>query len=136
MMLKVKPVFSGFNKPGEIVSEADGVYMLEGDGIDLGCNLVIQEEIQKPSLLEFEIRGKIEKKVPWARLRVEIFDLKDMDVPATSYEDDYLTVDMNAKLFKHLSFPILGISKIPHRIQFMVVGSAKSKLEIKNVILR
>ncbi len=136
MMLKVKPVFSGFNKPGEIVSEADGVYMLEGDGIDLGCNLVIQEEIQKPSLLEFEIRGKIEKKVPWSRLRIEIFDLKDMEVPATSYEDDYLTVDLSSKIFKHLSFPILGISKIPHRIQFMVVGPAKSKLEIKNVILR
>ncbi|MDI6731720.1 MAG: hypothetical protein QME05_03985 [Candidatus Margulisbacteria bacterium] len=136
MLLKVKPVFSGFNKPGEKVTEVDGVYILEGEGVDIGCNLVIQEEIKKPSLLEFEIRGKINKKVPWARLRIEIFDLKNVDEPAESYEDNYLTVDLSPKVFKHLSFPILGIVKIPHRVQFMVVGPAKSKLEIKNVVLR
>lgn len=135
-MLKVKPVFSGFNKSGEKVSEVGGVYILEGEGVDLGCNLVIQEEINQPSLLEFEIRGKIDKKIPWARLRIEIFDLQNVNEPAESYEDNYLTVDLSPKVFKRLSFPILGIVKVPHRVQFMVVGPAKSKLEIKNVSLR
>lgn len=135
-MLKVKPEFAGFGKPGEKVSEKGGVYILEGKGTDLGCNLVINEEIASPSLLEFEIRGKIEKQVPWARLRIEIFDLDKVDEPATSYEDDYLTIELDEKNFKHLSFPVLGIVKVPHRVQFMVVGPTETILEIKNVVLR
>ena len=103
---------------------------------DLGCNLVIMEEIVNPSLLEFEIRGKIEKKASWARLRIELFDRDNINEAATSYEDDYLTVDLNPNTFRHLSFPVLGIAKFPHRVQFMIVGPAKSKLEIKNVVLR
>ena len=135
-MLKLKPVFSGFGKSGERVEEKNGSYILEGEGTDIGCNMVIQEEMLSPSLLEFEIRGKIEKHKPWARLRVEIFNNAKDKQPATSYEEEYLTVDLNPKNFKHLSFPILGIVKTPHRVQFMVVGPSKSRLEIKNVCLR
>jgi hypothetical protein len=135
-MITVKPLFGGFGKPGEKVSEENGVYCLEGEGTDIGCNLVIQEEIVRPSLLEFEIRGRVDKKAAWARLRIELFELSSLKEPATSYEDDYLTVDLSPDHFKHLSFPILGIVKVPHRVQFMVVGPAKSKLEIKNVCLR
>jgi hypothetical protein len=135
-MIKVKPLFAGFEKPGEKVSEENGVYTLEGEGTDIGCNLVIMEEMSKPSLLEFDIRGNIEKKEAWSRLRIEIFDKEKVDEPATSFEDDYLTVDLSADNFKHLSLPVLGIAKSPHRVQFMIVGPSKSKIEIKNVILR
>lgn len=136
MLHKLKPTFGGFNKPGEKTVEKDGVYCFEGEGTDIGCNLVLNEEIMRPSLLEFEIRGKITKKAAWSRLRIEIFDLKDTDVPATSYEDEYLTVDLHPKEFRHFSFPVLGIVQVPHRIQFMVVGPASSVIEIKNVTLR
>jgi len=135
-MQKLMPIFSGFGKPGEKVSEKNGVYTLEGEGADLGCNLVIREELEKPSLLELDIRGRIEKKEPWARLRIEIFDLKNLDEPATSFEDEYLTVELDPHHFRHFSLPILGIVKVPHRVQFMVVGPARSKIEIKNVVLR
>jgi len=136
MMLKVKPTFSGFGKPGEKASEKKGIYILKGEGTDIGCNLVINEEIPTPSLLEFEIRGKINKKEPWSRLRIEIFDLDNTEEAATSFEDEYLTIELEAKNFKHLSLPVLGIVKTPHRVQFMVVGPSKSTLEIKNVVLR
>lgn len=135
-MHRVKPEFSGFGKPGEKVSEKNGVYVLEGEGLDLGCSLIIQEEIKAPSLLEFDIRGRIEKEVPWNRLRVEIFDRGSPSKPATSYEDEYLTVELDPDDFKHLSLPVLGIVKSPQKVQFMVVGPAKSVLEIKNVVLR
>jgi hypothetical protein len=69
-------------------------------------------------------------------LRIELFDHDNLNEAATSYEDDYLTVDLHPHNFRHLSFPVLGIVKRPHRIQFMIVGPAKTKIEIKNVVLR
>ena len=135
-MIKVRPLFGGFGKPGEKISEENGVYTFEGEGTDIGCNLVIMEELSKPSLLEFEIRGSIDKQAAWNRLRIEIFDRDKQDEPATSFEDEYLTVELNPDNFRHLSLPILGITKNPHRIQFMVVGPAKSRIDIKNVVLR
>jgi hypothetical protein len=135
-MIKVKPLFGGFGKPGEKVSEENGVYTLEGEGIDIGCNLVIQEEMETPSLLEFDLRGQIEKKESWVRLRIEIFDRDNLDAPATSFEDEYLTVELDPGNFRHLSLPVLGIVKNPHRVQFMIVGPSHSRLEIKNVVLR
>jgi len=135
-MRKLKPIFSGFGKPGEKVSERKGIYILEGEGTDLGCNLLIKEEIKSPSLLEFDLRGKIEKQTPWSRLRIEIFDRENENEPATSFEDEWLTVELDPHNFRHLSLPILGIVKIPHRIQFMIVGQAQSRIQIKNVVLR
>jgi hypothetical protein len=135
-MIKVKPLLGGFGKRGEKISEENGVYTLEGDGTDLGFNLVIMEEMKTPSLLEFEIRGSIEKKAAWSRLRIEIFDHSNVNEPATSFEDHYLTVELGSDHFRHLSLPVLGIVKKPHRVQFMVVGPARSKIEIKNVVLR
>ena len=134
--MKNKARFYGFSKKGENVYEKDGIYVLSGEGTDLGCNLVLSEEIPNPSILELEIKGEIEKEAPWSRLRVEIFDRSNLEVAATSYEDAYLTLDLSPDQFKKHSFPILGIVKNPHRIQFMVVGPARSKLEIKNVLLR
>lgn len=134
--MNIKSTFTGFNKPGEQVSEKDGVYCLTGQGTDLGCVLELEEEIPKPSLLEFEVKGSIEKEVPWARLRIEIYDKDKPDQPATSYENEYLPIDLDPNNFKHLSLPILGIVKTPWKVQFMVVGPAKSKLEIKSVSLR
>ncbi|OGC25575.1 hypothetical protein A2291_03745 [candidate division WOR-1 bacterium RIFOXYB2_FULL_42_35] len=136
MLKNIKTVFSGFGKAGEKVSQQDGVYTLEGEGTDIGCNIVLLDEMPTPSLLEFEVRGKLDKKEDWTRLRVEIFDCSNLSEAATSYEDDYLTVDLDPKNFKHMSFPILGIVKKPHRVQFMVVGPSHSRLEIKNVCLR
>lgn len=135
-MIKVKPLLGSFGKPGEKVSEQDGIYCLEGEGTDIGFNLVIMEEMKRPSLLEFEIRGKITKQQEWARLRIEVFEHDNLETPATSFEDEYLTVELNADRFRHLSLPVLGIVKKPHRVQFMVVGPAYTKLEIKNVMLR
>jgi len=135
-MLNLKPVFSGFGKPGENVSEKNGAYVLIGNGTDLGCNLLIQEEIANPSMLELDIRGEIKKGAPWTRLRIEIFDKDRPDEPATSFENEYLTVDLDPDNFKRLSLPVLGIVKSPQKIQFMVVGPAESRLEIKNVCLR
>ncbi|MDD5382440.1 MAG: hypothetical protein PHH60_02165 [Candidatus Margulisbacteria bacterium] len=135
-MINVKPMFGGFGKPGEKVSEENGVYTIEGEGTDIGCNLVIMEEIQSPSLLEFDIRGAIEKQEAWARLRIEVFDRANQNEPATSFEEEYLTIELSPQNFKHLSLPVLGIVKSPQKVQFMVVGPAKSKLEIKNVSLR
>ena len=134
--MKLKPVFSGFGKPGEQVIEKDGVYCLSGKGTDLGCYLLIQEEIKNPSILELEIRGKIEKQAPWARLRIEIYDRERPDEAATSFENEYLKLELHEKFFKHLSFPVLGIVKSPSKVQFMVVGPANSRLEIKNVSIR
>jgi len=98
--------------------------------------LIIQEEIKRPSLLELEVRGEIIKKSEWTRLRIEIFDRDKPDVPATSFENDYLTVDLDSKAYHHFSFPVLGIVKAPYKVQFMVVGPADIKLEIKNVCIR
>lgn len=135
-MLNLKPIFSGFGKPGEEVSEDNGTYVLIGNGTDLGCNLLIQEEIANPSMLELDIRGEIEKGAPWTRLRIEIFDKDRPDEPATSFENEYLTVDLDPDNFKRLSLPVLGIVKSPQKVQFMVVGPAESRLEIRNVSLR
>jgi|GEM_PF-1072675 len=136
MIHRVKPLLGRFGKAGEKISEQDGVYRLEGEGTDIGFNLVITEEIKQPSLLEFEIRGNINKQADWARLRIELFDKDNLEDAATSYEDEYLTVELDEKEFRHLSFPILGIVKKPHRVQFMVVGPANTFIEVKNVVLR
>lgn len=135
-MIKVKPLFGGFGKQGEKISEQGGIYTLEGTGTDIGCNLVLQEEITNPSMLELEVRGEIKKGSEWARLRIEIFDREKPEEPATSFENEYLPLDLNQDNFKHLSFPILGIVKSPFKIQFMIVGPAESKLEIRNVAIR
>lgn len=135
-MREIKPIFSGFGKPGEKAAEEKGIYILEGEGTDLGWNLLIQEEMKSPSLLEFDLRGKIDKKEPWSRLRIEIFDRSNAEVPATSFEDEYLTIELDPENFRHLSLPILGIVKSPERVQFMIVGPAHSRIEIKNVLLR
>ena len=134
--MRVKPLFGGFGKAGEKVSEENGIYSLEGKGTDIGCNLVLQEEIVHPSLLELEIRGSIKKDAEWARLRIEIFDRNKPHEPATSFENDYLPISLSEEHFKHLSFPILGIIKSPLKVQFMVVGPAKTHLEIRNVCIR
>lgn len=134
-MRKLKPIFSGFGKPGEKVAKKKGVYILSGKGTDLGCNFLFREKIENPSILELEIKGKIEKEVPWSRLRIEIFD-KDKPTPATSFENEYLTVELNPDTFQHLRFPILGIVRNPEKVQFMVVGPARSYLEIKNICIR
>jgi hypothetical protein len=135
-MKKLKPIFSGFGKAGEKVSEKNGVYTLIGKGTDLGCNLILQEEIDNPSLLELEIRGRINKEAPWSRLRIEVFDKEKPEEPATSFENEYLTVELSPDRFQRLSLPVLGIVRSPSKIQFMVVGPAESKLEIKNVSIR
>jgi hypothetical protein len=135
-MIKMKPKFSAFGKPGEKVSEKDGIYVLEGRGADLGCNLVFQEDILRPSILELEVRGKIEKEADWARLRIEIYDKGNPNEPADSFEGDYLNLDLREDTFQKLSFPVLGILKCPTKIQFMVVGPAKTRLEIKNVSIK
>ena len=54
----------------------------------------------------------------------------------TSFEEEWLTVELDPQNFRRLSLPILGIVKSPERVQFMVVGQAHSRLEIKNVLLR
>jgi hypothetical protein len=134
--MKNKPLFSGFGKPGEKIEERPESYYLSGKGTDLGCVLEVREEIKNPSLLELEIKGTIEKQEHWTRLRIEIFDKGDLNVPATSFEEDYLTKDVSADLFKKFSFPVLGIVKKPWKVQIMVVGPSESDLEIRNVHLR
>lgn len=135
-MMQVRPLFGGFGKAGEKVSEENGVYSLEGRGTDIGCNLVLQEEIIHPSLLELKIRGEIKKEAEWTRLRIEIFDRNRPHEPATSFENDYLPLNLSAEHFTPLSFPILGIIKSPLKVQFMVVGPARTRLEIKDVCIR
>ena len=131
-----KPKFSGFGKPGERVEEKPESYYLSGKGTDLGCVLEVREEIKNPSLLELEIKGTIEKEQHWTRLRIEIFDKDKPDVPATSFEEDYLTKDVSPEVFKKFSLPVLGIVKCPHKVQVMVVGPSETDLEIRNVHLR
>jgi len=131
-----KPLFSGFGKPGEKIAEKQESYFLSGKGTDLGCVLEVREEIKNPSLLELEIKGKIEKQQHWSRLRIEIFDKENLEIPATSFEQDYLTKDVSAEVFKKFSFPVLGIVKKPWKVQIMVVGPSESDLEIRNVHLR
>lgn len=132
-MQKLKPIFAGFGKSGEKVREEDGVYIMDGKGTDIGCNLILQKEINSPSILELEIRGTIDKESQWARLRIEIFDRENPEHPSTSFENEYLPLELNKEKFSRLSFPILGIVRSPSKIQFMVVGPAKSHLEIRNV---
>src|SRR3989338_7758420 len=108
--------FSGFGKPGERVEEKRETYFLSGKGTDLGCVLEVREEIKNPSLLEVEIKGSIVKGAEWARLRFEVFDKSNLNVPATSFEDDYLMEGLNPDLFKKYDFPILGIVKKPHKV--------------------
>lgn len=135
-MRKPKPIFSGFGKPGEKVEEKKECYLLSGKGTDLGCVLEVREEINKPSLLELEIRGKIVKGAPWSRLRIEVFDKGNQVIPATSFEEQYLMEGLFPDHFKSYSFPILGIVKRPHKVQIMVVGPSETNLEIHNVHLR
>jgi hypothetical protein len=131
-----KPVFSGFGKPGEKIEEKQESYFLSGKGTDLGCVLEVREEIKNPSLLEVEVKGSIEKGALWTRLRFEVFDRGNLQIPATSFEDGYLMDDLSADYFKQYSFPILGIVKRPYKVQIMVVGPSESNLEIRNVHLR
>jgi hypothetical protein len=135
-MRKKKPVFSGFGKPGEKVEEKHEIYFLSGKGTDLGCVLKVREEIKNPSLLELEVKGTIAKGAGWSRLRVEVFDKGKLQVPATSFEDDYLMEGISPDHFKSFSFPILGIVKRPLKVQIMVVGPSETNLEIRNVHLR
>jgi hypothetical protein len=135
-MEKMHPLFSGFGKPGEEVSETDGVYKLVGKGVDIGCNLVFQEDILRPSILELEVKGKIVKGEEWVRLRIEIYDKSKPNEPADSFESDYLSLDLSEDIFKKISFPILGIVKCPSKVQFMIVGPSETRLEIKNVSIR
>ena len=134
--MNLKSQLAGFGKAGEQVSVENKVYTLSGSGVDLGFKLVIEEEIRRPSLLELDIRGLIKKEVDWSRLRIEIYDKDNQEIPATSFEDDYLRLELDPNEFKHLSLPVLGIVKTPYKVQFMVVGPAETKLEIKNVSLR
>jgi len=134
-MQKKKPVFSGFGKPGERVEEKPDSYSLSGKGTDLGCVLEVKEEIHRPSLLAFEVRGTIRKEQPWSRLRVEVFDKDKPDFPATSFEDSFLMDGISNDHFKKFSFPILGIVKQPHKVQIMVVGPSETSLQIRNVHL-
>ena len=135
-MNEKKPKFSGFGKPGEKVEEKAEIYYLSGKGTDIGCVMEVREEIKNPSLLEFEIKGRIEKQQHWTRLRIEICDKDRPDIPATSFEEDYLTKDVSAEVFKNFSFPVLGIVKRPWKVQIMVVGPSETDLEIRNVRLR
>lgn len=134
--MKKRPTFSGFGKPGEKVAELPEQYLLSGKGTDLGCVLLVNEEIERPSLLELEIRGTLKLGAPWSRLRIEVFDKKEPNFPATSFEDAYLMDELSADLFKHLSFPILGIVKRPAKVQIMVVGPSETNLEIRGIHLR
>lgn len=134
--MHLKSSLAGFGKQGESVSEKNKVYTLAGHGVDLGFKLVIEEELKRPSLLECDIRGEIKKEVDWARLRVEIYDKDKPTEPATSFENDYLDIELDPVEFRHLSLPVLGIVKTPYKVQFMVVGPAETKLEVKNVSLR
>ncbi|MBN3033695.1 MAG: hypothetical protein JW873_06335 [Candidatus Saganbacteria bacterium] len=134
--MKKKPLFSGFGKPGEKAEEKQESYFLSGKGTDLGCVLEVREEIKNPSLLEVEVRGGIEKGAPWTRLRFEVFDRSNVNLPATSFEDAYLMEELSTDYFKPYSFPILGIVKHPFKVQIMVVGPSESNLEIRNVHLR
>ncbi|MDD5593244.1 MAG: hypothetical protein PHG97_00705 [Candidatus Margulisbacteria bacterium] len=131
-----KPIFSGFGKPGEKIEERPESYFLSGKGTDLGCVLEVGEEIKNPSLLEVEVKGNIEKGAAWTRLRFEVFDRDRLQVPATSFEEDYLMEGLSSDYFKSYSFPILGIVKRPFKVQIMVVGPSESNLEIRNVHLR
>lgn len=131
-----KPLFSGFGKSGERVAERQESYFLSGKGTDLGCVLEVREEIKNPSLLEVEVKGSVEKGAAWTRLRFEVFDKSNRDIPATSFEENYLMEDLSADYFKPYSFPILGIVKHPAKVQIMVVGPSESNLEIRNVHLR
>ena len=134
-MVKSKPLFSGFGKPGEQVEERPDTYNLTGNGTDLGCVLEIREEIKRPSLLTLEVLGSIKRGQPWSRLRIEIFDKEKPDTPATSFEDEYLMEGLSPEHFKPLSFPILGIVKQPYKVQIMVVGPSETSLQIRNVHL-
>ncbi len=134
-MQRKKPVFSGFGKPGERVEEKEEAYSLSGKGTDLGCVLEVKEEIRRPSLLAFEARGTIRREQPWSRLRVEVFDKGRPEVPATSFEDEFLMDGLSTEHFKKFSFPILGIVKQPSKVQIMVVGPSETSLQIRNVHL-
>ncbi|MFA4844582.1 MAG: hypothetical protein WC632_06515 [Candidatus Margulisiibacteriota bacterium] len=134
--MKKKPTFSGFGKPGEKVEELPEQYLLSGKGTDLGCVLLVNEEIERPSLLELEVRGQLKLGAPWARLRIEVFDKGEPNIPATSFEDEYLKEGLSAENFKHFSFPILGIVKHPAKVQIMVVGPSETDLEIRHIHLR
>ncbi|MFA6431705.1 MAG: hypothetical protein WCV91_04935 [Candidatus Margulisiibacteriota bacterium] len=134
-MLK-KPIFAGFGKAGEKVKETAESYFLSGKGTDLGCVLLVQEEIKNPSLLEMEAKGEIKLGAPWARLRIEIFDKTNPELPATSFEDSFLMDDMSKNNFKRFSLPILGIVKHPLKVQVMIVGPSETNLEIRNIHLR
>lgn len=131
-----KPKFSGFGKPGERIEEKPECYFLSGKGTDLGCVLEVREEIKNPSLLEVEIKGKIDKGAAWTRLRFEVFDRGSNQAPATSFEENYLMDGLSPDHFKSYSFPILGIVKHPAKVQIMVVGPAAANLEIRRVHLR
>ncbi|MFA6169181.1 MAG: hypothetical protein WCW67_05580 [Candidatus Margulisiibacteriota bacterium] len=135
-MAAKKPIFAGFGKPGEQVEEKQEAYYLSGKGTDLGCVLLVQEEIKNPSLLELEIKGYINKGAAWSRLRVEVFDKDNLEIPATSFEEEYLMAGLSPDFFKRLDFPILGIVKRPFKVQVMVVGPSETKFEIRNVHLR
>jgi hypothetical protein len=134
-MQRKKPIFSGFGKPGEQVVERQDSYLLSGKGTDLGCILQVGEEIKRPSLLSLEIQGTIIKQQPWSRLRIEVFDREKPDLPATTFEEEYLMEDLSPEHFKSFSFPILGIVKQPFKVQIMVVGPSETSLEIRNVHL-
>ncbi|OGC11748.1 hypothetical protein A3K48_04570 [candidate division WOR-1 bacterium RIFOXYA12_FULL_52_29] len=135
-MASKKPIFAGFGKPGEQVAEKQEIYYLSGKGTDLGCVLLVQEEIKNPSLLELEVKGHINKGAAWSRLRVEVFDKESQEIPATSFEEEYLMEGLSPDYFKRLDFPILGIVKHPFKVQVMIVGPSEAKLEIRNVHLR
>jgi hypothetical protein len=135
MALK-NPIFSGFGKPGEKAEEKEASYFLSGRGTDLGCVLQVQEEINSPSLLELEIKGEINRDKAWTRLRIEIFDKKQPDLPATSFDEEFLMEGLVRDNFKKYSFPILGIVKRPSKVQIMVVGPSQTDLEIRHVHLR
>ena len=134
-MQKKKHLFSGFGKPGEKVEEKADSYSLTGKGTDLGCVLEVKEEIRRRSLLAFEVQGTIKKEQPWSRLRVEVFDKDRPDLPATSFEDEFLMDGLSNDHFKKFSFPILGIVKQPYKVQIMVVGPSETSLQIRHVHL-
>ena len=71
----------------------EGMFLIDPDGNFLKVNPAFtallgytDEEINRPSLLEMDIKGEINRDKPWSRLRIEIYDKGKVEEPATSFE--------------------------------------------------
>ena len=122
--------YYGFQSPGERTSFQNGILKLGGDGTDMGCGIMVNKDIAEYSVVSFKIRGSMQRKESWTRLRIEVYGSDNETLPAVSHE---LKDTDRWEHFALIKIPLENKVSGLFKIQMMVIGPAVVDLEFKDI---